>query len=57
MTDNDYKNIEQIHRILKYLNAGKLDQNAWPNTLELNDSLTKLMLEHKEYLEHMKHHH
>ena len=57
MTDNDFKNIEDIKRILKYLDKGKLDATAWTNTLKLKESLDKLIDEHKEYIEHMKHHH
>ena len=57
MTDNDFKNIEDIQRILKYLNKGKFDPNSWPNALELKESLDKLIDEHKEYDEHMKLHH
>ena len=37
--DKDFENLEQIQRILKYLDKGKLDQAAWPNALELNESL------------------
>ena len=57
MTDNDFKNIEDIQRILNYLERGKLDSNNWPNALELKESLDKLIDEHKEYDEHMKLHH
>ena len=57
MTDNDFKNIEDIQRILKYLDRGKLDETAWPNALQLKESLDKLINEHKEYMDHMKHHH
>ena len=57
MTDNDFKNIENIQRILKYLDKGKLDATAWPNALKLKESLDKLIDEHKEYMDHMKHHH
>jgi len=57
MTDNDFKNIEDIQRILKYLDKGKLDADAWSNALELKESLDKLINEHKEYDEHMKLHH
>ena len=57
MTDKDFKNIEDIQRILKYLDKGKLDAEVWPNALELKQSLDKLLNEHKEYMEHMKHHH
>ena len=57
MTDKDFKNIEEINRILKYLHKGKLDQSAWSNALELRDSLIKLISEHKEYSDHMKYHH
>ncbi len=57
MTDRDFDNLEKIQRILKYLDKGKLDETAWPNALELNESLNKLLNEHKEYMDHMKHHH
>ena len=57
MTDNDYKNIEDIQRILKYLYKGKLDTEAWSNALKLKDSLDKLINEHKEFADHMKSHH
>ena len=57
MTDSDFKNIEDIQRILKYLDQGKLDASTWPNALQLKDSLNKLIDEHKEYMDHMKHHH
>ena len=54
MTDKDFKHIEDIKRILKYLNNGKLDSKAWPNALELKQSLDRLLEEH---MEHMSHHH
>ena len=57
MNDEDFKNIEDIKRILKYLDNGKLDIEAWPNALELKISLDKMIREHNEYMEHMKHHH
>ncbi len=57
MTDNDFKNIEDIKRILKYLDKGKLDATAWTNALKLKESLDKLIDEHQEYIEHMKLHH
>ncbi len=57
MNDNDFNNLEQIKRILKYLDKGKLDKDAWPNALELIESLDKLIYEHKEHVEHMKQHH
>ena len=57
MNDEDFKNIEDIQRILKYLYNGKLDIEAWPNALELKTSLNKMISEHNEYMEHMKHHH
>tara|TARA_B100000131_G_scaffold223649_1_gene215268 strand:- start:433 stop:606 length:174 start_codon:yes stop_codon:yes gene_type:complete len=57
MTDSDFKNIEDIQRILKYLDQGKLDPSAWPNVLQLKESLNKLIDEHKEYMDHMKLHH
>tara|TARA_Y100000741_G_scaffold305090_1_gene247261 strand:+ start:387 stop:560 length:174 start_codon:yes stop_codon:yes gene_type:complete len=57
MTDKDFKNIEDIKRILKYLDKGKLDIELWSNTLDLNKSLNLLIEEHKELVDHMKHHH
>ena len=57
MTDKDYKNLEDIQRILKYLDKGKLDATMWSNALELKESLDILLDEHKEYVKHMKHHH
>ena len=57
MTDKDFKNIEDIKRMLKYLDKGKLNAEAWPNALAIKESLDRLLEEHKEYMEHMKHHH
>ena len=57
MTDKDFKNLEDIQRILKYLDKGKLDASLWPNALELKKSLDKLLDEHKEYVAHMERHH
>ena len=57
MTDKDFKNIDEIIRMLKYLDKGKLDVKAWPNALEIKQSLDRLLDEHKEFMEHMKHHH
>ena len=57
MNDNDFKNIEDIQRILKYIDKGRLDLDAWSNALELNKSLIKLLDEHKEFMDHMKNHH
>ena len=57
MTEKDFKNIEDIQRILKYLDKGKLDLEAWPNALEIKKSLDKLLEEHKDYMDHMQHHH
>ena len=57
MTDKDFDNLKQIQRILKYLENGKLDQMAWSNAPELYESLSKLLSEHKEYMDHMKYHH
>ena len=39
MTDNDFKNIEDIQRILKYLEKGKLDVESWSNVDELKKSI------------------
>jgi len=57
MTEQDYKNIEDIKRIIKYLHQGKLDLSAWPDAIRLNESLIKLLAEHKEYEDHMRAHH
>ena len=57
MNDEDFQNIEDIKRILKYLDNGKLDINSWHNASELKKSLDKMISEHNEYMEHMKHHH
>ena len=57
MNDEDFQNIEDIKRILKYLDNGKLDIDSWHNALELKKSLDKMISEHNEYMEHMKHHH
>ena len=57
MTDKDFKNLEDIQRILKYLDKGKFDASLWSNALELKESLDQLIEEHREYMEHMKHHH
>ena len=57
MTDKDFKNLEDIQRILKYLDKDKLDASLWSNALELKESLDKLIEEHREYMDHMKHHH
>ena len=57
MNDKDFKNIEDIKRILKYLDKGKLDIESWPNALDLIKSLDFLLEEHKELVDHMKHHH
>ena len=47
----------QMKEILKYIDKGKLDLDVWSNALELNKSLTQLLNEHKEFMDHMKHHH
>lgn len=57
MTEKDFNNIKQIEQILKFIDKKKLDMEAWPNALELKKSLIELLSEHKEYMEHMKHHH
>ena len=41
MTDNDFKNIEDIKRILKYLDKRKLDVDAWPNALKLKSEIDR----------------
>ena len=57
MTDKDFKNIEDIKRILKYIEKGKLDIESWSNIKELKNSLKLLIEEHKDYMDHMKLHH
>ena len=57
MTDQDFKNIEDIKRILKYIKNGKLDVKSWDNIDELKNSLKLLIEEHKDYMDHMKLHH
>ena len=53
----DFKNIEDIQRILKYIEKGKLDIESWSNIEELKNSLKLLIEEHKDYMDHMKLHH
>ena len=57
MTDKDFKNIDDIKRILKYIEKGKLDVESWSNIDELKYSLELLIEEHKDYMDHMKLHH
>tara|TARA_B100000886_G_C20245532_1_gene416463 strand:+ start:144 stop:317 length:174 start_codon:yes stop_codon:yes gene_type:complete len=57
MTDNDFRNIEDIKRILKYIEKGKLDIELLSNIEELKNSLKLLIQEHKDYMDHMKRHH
>ena len=57
MTDRDFKNIDDIKRILKYIEKGKLDVESWSNIDELKHSLELLIEEYKEYMNHMKLHH
>ena len=57
MNDNDFKNIEDIQRILKYIEKGKLDIESWSNIEDLKNSLNLLIEEHKDYMDHMKLHH
>tara|TARA_B100000123_G_scaffold92655_1_gene67321 strand:- start:322 stop:495 length:174 start_codon:yes stop_codon:yes gene_type:complete len=57
MTDSDFKNIEDIQRILKYIEKGKLDIESWSNIEDLKNSLNLLIEEHKDYMDHMKLHH
>ena len=57
MTDKDFKNIDDIKRILKYIEKGKLDVESWSNINELKNSLELLIEEHKDYMNHMKLHH
>ena len=57
MNDKDFENINDIKRILKYIDKGKFDIKAWSSALELLESLNLLTSEHKEYMDHMKYHH
>ena len=57
MTDKDFKNIDDIQRILKYIEKGKLDTESWSNIDELKNSLNLLIEEHKDYMDHMILHH
>ena len=57
MTEKDFKNIEDIQRILKYIEKGKLDIESWSNIEKLKNSLKLLIEEHKDYMNHMKLHH
>ena len=57
MNDKDFENVNNIKRILKYIDKGKFDIKSWSNSSELLKSLELLISEHKEYLDHMKHHH
>ena len=57
MTDKDFKNIDQIQQILKFIDKKKLDMEMWSNTNELKKSLLQLLAEHKELTDHMKYHH
>ena len=57
MTDKDFKNIDDIKRILKYIEKGKLEVESWSNINELKYSLELLIEEHKDYMNHMKLHH
>ena len=57
MTDKDFKNINQIQQILKFIDKKKLDMEMWSNANELKKSLVQLLAEHKELTDHMEHHH
>ena len=57
MNDKDFENINDIKRILKYIDKGKFDIKAWSRILELLESLNLLISEHKEYRDHLKYHH
>ena len=57
MNDNDFKNLEDIQRILIYIEKGKLDIESWSNIEDLKNSLNLLIEEHKDYMDHMKLHH
>lgn len=57
MIEKDFNNIDQIQKILKFIDNKKFDLDAWSNALELKQSLSQLLSEHKEFMEHMKNHH
>ncbi len=57
MNDNDFKNIEDIQRILIYIEKGKLVIESWSNINDLKNSLKLLIEEHKDYINYMKLHH
>ena len=57
MTDKDFKNIDDIKRILKYIKNGKLDVKSFTNIDELKNSFELLIEEHNKYMYHMKLHH
>ena len=57
MNDNDFKNIEDIQRILIYIEKGKLVIESWSNINDLKNSLKFLIEEHKDYINYMKLHH
>ena len=57
MNDNDFKNIEDIQRILIYIEKGKLVIESWSNINDLKNSLKLLIEEHKDYMNYMKLHH
>jgi len=53
----EFKN-KKIQLIKSKINQqGKFDIKAWSHALELLESLNLLTSEHKEYMDHMKHHH
>ena len=57
MNDQDFENINDIKRLLKYIDKGKFDIKAWSSALELLESLNLLTSEHEVYMDHMKYHH
>ena len=56
MNDNDFKNIEDIQRILIYIEKGKLVIESWSNINDLKNSLKLLIEEHKDYINYIKIH-
>ena len=57
MTDKDFKNIEDIKRIWKYMEKNKMDIKSWPNTAKMRNSLELLIEENKDYINHIQLHH
>ncbi len=57
MTDKDFKNIEDIKRIWKYMEKNKMYIKSWPNTAKMRNSLELLIEENKDYVNHIQLHH